>query len=342
MQSFLRRVEKFDSFGGAADAALQRSAIGAAITVISGLCILWLFISELIAYRTVLVKERVVIDPAYGSSQIPVDFKLSMYRMKCKDLNIDIDSSTGMHDIHVSDSMQKTPFVDPAESSEHPEKYATPALMAQHAPGCTVTGRFSISKVAGNFHIALGKNLNAVKGKVAHTQDAPRYQFSLPELTHFNTSHMIHHISFGERLDASDGVLLSEADRRGAYPLDGAVATMKEGASTAKFQYFIKVVPTAYTRLNGQRIESNSFSVTEQTDEVKLMNGGFILGGKFPHPGVFFKYDFSPIMVEYFEERKSFWQFLTSACAIIGGVFTCAGLCTRCLIGAKELVEKID
>ena len=48
--------------------------------------------------------------------------------------------------------------------------------------------------------------------------------------------------------------------------------------------------------------------------------------GHFLHPGVWFKYDFSPIMVRLVETRRSFLQFLTSACAILGGVFALSGV----------------
>lgn len=38
------------------------------------------------------------------------------------------------------------------------------------------------------------------------------------------------------------------------------------------------------------------------------------------------RYDFSPIMVRMVETRDSFLTFLVSVCAILGGVFTLAGL----------------
>jgi len=37
-------------------------------------------------------------------------------------------------------------------------------------------------------------------------------------------------------------------------------------------------------------------------------------------------YELSPIMVKFTESKKSFAHFLTGVCAIIGGVFTVAGL----------------
>lgn len=42
--------------------------------------------------------------------------------------------------------------------------------------------------------------------------------------------------------------------------------------------------------------------------------------------GVFFIYDISPIMVKFSEKKKSLTYFLTSLCAIVGGVFTVAGI----------------
>jgi hypothetical protein len=42
--------------------------------------------------------------------------------------------------------------------------------------------------------------------------------------------------------------------------------------------------------------------------------------------GCFFFFDFSPIKVKLTEEKMSLGSFLTSACAIIGGVFTVSGL----------------
>jgi hypothetical protein len=37
-------------------------------------------------------------------------------------------------------------------------------------------------------------------------------------------------------------------------------------------------------------------------------------------------YELSPIMVKFTESRNSFAHFLTGVCAIIGGVFTVAGI----------------
>ena len=54
-------------------------------------------------------------------------------------------------------------------------------------------------------------------------------------------------------------------------------------------------------------------------------------------PGVFFIYDISPIKVKFTEKQQSFTYFLTSLCAIVGGVFTVAGMLDSCLFRLGKL-----
>ena len=77
------------------------------------------------------------------------------------------------------------------------------------------------------------------------------------------------------------------------------------------------MVPTVYKSLAGAVIKSNQYSVTEHERELSHDAGHGL-------PGVFFMYDLSPITVQYTETKQSLPHFLTSLCAIIGGVFTVA------------------
>ena len=59
--------------------------------------------------------------------------------------------------------------------------------------------------------------------------------------------------------------------------------------------------------------------------------------------GLFFTYDLSPIMIKYTERRKSFAHFLTGVCAIIGGVFTVAGIIDSFIYhSVKSLQKKME
>ena len=43
-------------------------------------------------------------------------------------------------------------------------------------------------------------------------------------------------------------------------------------------------------------------------------------------PAAYFRYDLSPVTVKFSRERGSIFHFLVQVCAIIGGVFTIAGI----------------
>ena len=56
--------------------------------------------------------------------------------------------------------------------------------------------------------------------------------------------------------------------------------------------------------------------------------------------GVFFMYDLSPMMVQLTEHKKSLAHFLTGVCAIVGGVFTVAGMVDGMLYHSTRALKK--
>ena len=108
----------------------------------------------------------------------------------------------------------------------------------------------------------------------------------------------------------------------------------------AEFQYFLKVVPTVVDKMFGQ-VETNQYSVTEFTSVPNEDNMNVrprkseIVHRVLPqllsswaccYAELLFKLEFSPIMIRVGQRGKSFAQFLTGLCAIVGGVFTVAGM----------------
>ena len=193
-------------------------------------------------------------------------------------------------------------------------------VTADNAPGCTVEGSIEVTKVAGSLQVALGNqardDLGGLGGLI--------YSFSMADLNSFNASHTIHHLSFGPKLPYEGFV----------NPLDGVHNEVERG--TGQYMYYIKVVPTDYVSLTGETTRSNQFSVTEHFVMVDFMSG------QFPQPGVFLKYDFSPIMVEFREERKSLGYFITNMCAIVGGVFTTCSMLAGVVHRAEMALKKED
>lgn len=100
------------------------------------------------------------------------------------------------------------------------------------------------------------------------------------------------------------------------------------------FQYHIKIVPTAYVKKDGEIINANQFSVTKHRKVISIMSGESGM------PGIFFQYELSPLMVKYTERSRSFGHFATNVCAIIGGVYTVAGLIDTLLYHSVKLIQK--
>ncbi|CAM6030099.1 unnamed protein product [Sphagnum balticum] len=178
-------------------------------------------------------------------------------------------------------------------------------IKEEDGEGCNVYGHLEVNKVAGNFHFAPGNSF----------QQLNMFFFDFLE---FQVSHKINELSFGAHFP---GVM---------NPLDGVV-NIQESAH-GMYQYFIKVVPTLYTDIRGHKIATNQFSVTEHFDR-----GG---SGSRYIPGVFFIYDLSPIKVKFVEERVSFLHFLTTVCAIVGGVFTVSGIIDSFIYHGHGAIKK--
>lgn len=174
---------------------------------------------------------------------------------------------------------------------------------SQEGEGCRIYGHIAVPRVAGNFHFSPGTGFK-------HASVADLFGFTL---TKWNVSHIINDLSFGDKFPSA------------TYPLNGVQKFLQEG--TGMYQYYAKVVPTEYEYRSGRLLETNQFSVTHHFRRITSANSRGM-------PGVFIFYDLSPIKVHMSETAMSFSTFLTSVCAIIGGVFTVMRLLDAAMYGA--------
>lgn len=198
--------------------------------------------------------------------------------------------------------------------------------------GCRIAGTLDLPAVAGNFHVAPGRHLkqaNAFQG----------LDVVLLTFEQFNVSHSVKRIAFGpEHHDEPDSPSKNDAwrkykgrrKRKGPPPLlanltsqlDGQKRILNDGYGM--HQYYLKIVPTVYTYLDGSTREVWQYSVTEHVRHVTPGSGRGL-------PGVFFFYEVSPLVAE-FEERRQGWRaLLTGLAAIVGGVHATAALVDRTL-----------
>ena len=177
-----------------------------------------------------------------------------------------------------------------------------------------------MNKVAGNFHFALGKGVpgtavgdamstDPFKKKMIGAQH--QHRFDMNELRLFNASHEINTLSFGA------------SSLWGSTPLSGHSKYVESGKG--QYNYYISVVPTDYISISGRVYKSYQYSYTEKVVEVPVG------AHSFPHPGVFFFLDISPLKVTLREESKGFMHFFSTCCAIVGSVWVASTVLERLL-----------
>ncbi|XP_055598204.1 endoplasmic reticulum-Golgi intermediate compartment protein 3 [Uranotaenia lowii] len=179
--------------------------------------------------------------------------------------------------------------------------------------GCQIYGSMEVNRVGGSFHIAPGKSFSISH---IHVHDVQPFSSS-----RFNTSHRINTLSFGEEFGYGQ-----------TSPLDGTMEIAHDGAMM--FQYYIKIVPTEFVPLSGRKLHTNQFSVTTHKKTISVMSGESGM------PGIFVNYELSPLMVRFTETRSSFSHFAINLCAIIGGIFTVAGIIDSLLFTSIHALKR--
>lgn len=379
-RSVIDRVRRFDAYPKTLEDFRIKTFTGAAVTIVSSAIMLLLFFSELKYYLKTEIGEELIVDISRGQ-KLRINIDVVFHRMSCGFLSIDAIDVSGVQQINVVHNVYKrrlnltgAPIDDPEkeealgntlpsvttqQSENMTEKCGScygaeteetkccntcedvqdayrlrgwamrklseiaqcqlegwaQKMKLQENEGCQVFGYLEVNRVAGNFHVAPGRSFQQHH---LHVHDLLPYSS-----TDFNVSHTIRHLSFGTKIPGKSN------------PLDDTVVMTEDGAMM--YQYYVKIVPTRYVRIDGRTLSTNQFSVTRHQKSIKSSSGEQGL------PGLFIIYELSPLMVLYTEKQKSLTHFLTGICAIIGGVFTVAGLIDAMIYhSARAIQRKIE
>ncbi|XP_073041506.1 uncharacterized protein [Primulina huaijiensis] len=378
MDKVYGKLRNLDAYPKINEDFFSRTLSGGVITLVSSIFIFVLFVSEFRLYLHTITNTKLVVDTSRGG-KLHINFDVTFPAIPCTLLSVDAMDISGerhldiRHDIfkkridshgNVVGTRQdgigapqiEKPLQRHGGRLEHNEKYCGSCFGAESADdeccnsceevreayqkkgwaitnadlidqckregfvdkvkeeqgeGCNIHGSLEVNKVAGNFHFSPGKSF--------HQSNFQLLDLLAFQTENYNISHKINKLTFG---DSIPGIV---------NPLDG-VQWLQETPGGV-YQYFVKVVPTIHTNIRGHTIQSNQFSVTEH-----FKNSGMELTRSVP--GVFFFYDLSPIKVTFTEEHTSFLHFLTHICAIMGGVFTVAGIVDSFIYHGQKALRK--
>ncbi|KAH7862008.1 hypothetical protein Vadar_033615 [Vaccinium darrowii] len=187
--------------------------------------------------------------------------------------------------------------------------------------GCRIEGFVRVKKVPGNLVISARSG--------AHSFDASK----------MNMSHIIYHLSFGNKI--SPEVL---RDMKRVVPhlgeshdkLNGREYITHPGDSNANvtIEHYLQIVKTeVITRRT--LYENKAVQEYEYTAHSSLVHSLDI-------PVAKFHFQLSPMQVLILENSKSFSHFITNLCAIIGGVFTVAGILDSVVHNTMKLMKKVE
>ncbi|XP_062245585.1 endoplasmic reticulum-Golgi intermediate compartment protein 2 [Platichthys flesus] len=320
----LTLVKELDAFPKVPESYVESTASGGTVSLIAFTLMAVLAILEFFVYTRTWMRYEYEVDKDFSSKlRINVDITVAM---RCQYIGADVlDLAETMV---ASDGLKYEPVnyeLSPQQKMWHMTLlHIQERLRVEHAlqdiifkaalkgdppapdhrddsitslTACRIHGHMYVNKVAGNFHITVGKSIPHPRGH-AHLA-------ALVSHDSYNFSHRIDHLSFGE---AIPGII---------SPLDGTEKISAE--PNHMFQYFITIVPT---KLNTYQIsaETHQYSVTERERAINHAAGSHGVSG------IFMKYDISSLMVRVTEQHMPFWQFLVRLCGIVGGIFSTTGM----------------
>ena len=135
-----------------------------------------------------------------------------------------------------------------------------------------------------------------------------------------NSSHTVNELWFGEPLSRMQRQHLPDADQRElisptSHRLDGLPFVSSEAGHS--HVHYLKVV-TKVIKHASSAFDTLAYKYTVHSNRYEAPSS--------EEPVVDFKYDLSPISIVLQQQRMPTYRFVTSSCAIIGGVFTIIGL----------------
>ncbi|KAI3504439.1 hypothetical protein L1887_25908 [Cichorium endivia] len=180
--------------------------------------------------------------------------------------------------------------------------------------GCRIEGFVRVKKVPGNIVISA------------------RSQSHSFDFSQMNMSHVISSFTFGKTVTPK---MMTDLKRLRPYmenhdKLTGNAYINVDHHANVTIEHYLQVVKTEVMGSSHQLIEN--YEYTAHSSMVHALT----------IPVAIFHFEPSPMQILVTEIPKSFSHFITHVCAIVGGVFTVAGILDSLLYNTMRLVKKIE
>jgi hypothetical protein len=266
-----------------------------------------LFLNELIKFLTNKTSSRMHVDVNRGADKLKVNLDIDIDNIPCDLLAILTSDALGERSSDIKGEIIKSRLdkkgrkldnIKYEVSEPNYDKIKTEIL---HNEGCNLKGHFFVDAVPGSFLITSGFYGGTVQ------------RLASEGLLKINAQHKINEISFGE---TSQRYLVWSNFGKQISKLSYSLNDVKKKYQqfTNVYQYYLKIVPTKY------------LSYKDEINDYQYTYNSYAERGIQEMPSMHFRYDLSPITVEYKLYKETFLNFIINIFAILGGVFTVTGI----------------
>ena len=266
-----------------------------------------LFLNELINYCSSKTSSRMYVDVNRGTDKLKVNIDIDIDHLPCDILAILTSDALGERSTDIKGEIfksrldKKGKLLDTKKYEVNEPNYDKVKTEINNNEGCKLKGFFFVDAVPGSFLITSSYHGNTVQ-RLAHEG-----------VLKINAQHKINEISFGEtnerfKIWSNFGKKIAKL----SYTLNNIKKNYDQ--KTSVYQYYLKIVPTKYVTFKN---EINDYQYTYNS---------YAERGIQEMPSMHFRYDVSPITVEYKLYKETFLNFLINIFAILGGVFTVTGI----------------
>eukprot|EP00928_Gymnodinium_smaydae_P063182 TRINITY_DN46849_c0_g1_i1.p1 TRINITY_DN46849_c0_g1~~TRINITY_DN46849_c0_g1_i1.p1 ORF type:complete len:348 (+),score=68.75 TRINITY_DN46849_c0_g1_i1:183-1226(+) len=325
----MKTVKRFDLYRKVPRDLTEPTVSGAAVSCCTVAIAIYLFVTEFIVFSQRQWESEMFIDETKTEDKLQINLDITLPNLPCEMLSFDAQDVMGSHEVDAHGNLFQERLTSKGDLIAKEEMkgshYGASSGLTRHfsfsydnqdmdrirkmihsGEGCRVVGHVRVNKVPGNVHLSTYSH-SYLFGSL--------YQ----ETRNLNVTHRINHISFG--VDSDIGYIKDNFKGTGIVsPLDGLLQVQPEKKQTGRFdesaiyEYYTKVVPTTYVPMDRPPLHVYQFTANTNTIHNQQM------------PSLYIRYDFSPVTVRYREKQESTSHFLVQICAVIGGVFTVAGI----------------